>query len=694
MFAMVALIWGSLSFAQTYPCQATYRELDITRQEVSSQDEFYFCFGYHHGRDRAWLMDYFRRSAEGTNAEVLGHEHLKADLMMRLLDLKSHAEKIWAAYPENEKKKLEAYSRGVNEGFKTGKGAREFIDLGMSPEEWKPVHSLEILLLQSFDQTRRTFVTDWEQEKLKAQWKDRAAILMDNDNVPWENTILKTGEYKPMRTVKVSPPINPTSVPNLWSRFPAVFGEESGSNNWVISAKKSKTGKAILANDPHLDLKTPLFWYWIQLKSPGEEVIGASLPGVPLVASGTNGKVAWGLTNAYINTADAVFVKDIPTSEIETVRPLVWVKFWFLKLPFFFKSFERAKTGHPVLPLEIDHDERMFLRWTGFSLKPEDITPMFNLPSVSDVASMNERLKTVGLPSWNFVFADTKGEIGYRVIGNVYRSVGATPYGMQSLSYDELKRHDLFTPDERPHVLNPSRGYIYSANNRHWPVDSELNGGRGYVMSFRGNRIDELIQGPQDVKSSQAIQCDHQAVDAKYFVPKLRTHLKMPELENWDFMTTENQNAPSIYRRFMDLLMEKWNVNEYGLWRLLDTVNDKMMSEMHFFYQDVVKSMNQPWGDFHKLSFAHLSKNDDWKFSPEISLGGDKHTVDPGSSNWNEKRKVYEHYSGASMRMVIEMEKTPRIHLVLPGFNRDYTSKSDKNPWNDWKNCSYTTFTM
>lgn len=447
----------------------------------------------------------------------------------------------------------------------------------------------------------------------------------------------------------------------------------------------------MLANDPHLDLKTPLFWYWIHLKNESDEVIGASLPGVPLVASGTNGNVAWGLTNAYINTADAVFVKDLPPNEIETIRPLVWIKFWFLKLPFFFKSFERTKSGTPVLPLDVPSEEKMFLRWTGFSLNSSDITPMFSLPEVKTVAEMEEKLRSVGVPAWNFVFADTEGKIGYRVVGKILRSVGKTLFGMQKVSYQELTKSEEFSPEERPHVLNPSREYVYSANNRHFPEDAELNGGRGYAFSFRGNRIDELLQPKQDLESFKKIQCDRQVVDAKYFVPLYLTHLDIPELRNWDFISLETSRGTAIYRRFTDLLMEKWDVNEYGLWRLLKVKSEKQIKEMKDVYQAALKDVaGRSWGDLHKLAFAHLSKNADWKFAPEMGAAGDSHSVDPGTAKWNEERKVYEHNSGASMRMIIEMDKRPRIHLVMPGFNRLYTQSLENNPWGDWKDCKYT----
>ena len=76
-------------------------------------------------------------------------------------------------------------------------------------------------------------------------------------------------------------------------------------------------------------------------------------------------------------------------------------------------------------------------------------------------------------------------------------------------------------------------------------------------------------------------------------------------------------------------------------------------------------------------------------FSPQIPGVGDTHTVNPGSANWNENKKVYEQYSGASMRMIIEMEERPRIHLSLPGLNREYTNSTGKNAWKEWKTCQY-----
>src|SRR5690606_28814413 len=188
--------------------------------------------------------------------------------------------------------------------------------------------------------TRKTFFKDYQEELRLETWKERAEKLFDEDGLPWESTILKKGEYQVKEEiVKTSPSLkNYEPLPKLLYPIPSFFGVESGSNNWVVAKSNSKTGHALFANDPHLELKTPIFWYWIHLKTEKNNLIGASLPGAPIVVSGTNGKVSWGLTNAYINTADAYFLKDEEKVDFTKVRPVVWFKFGFLKLPFFFKS--------------------------------------------------------------------------------------------------------------------------------------------------------------------------------------------------------------------------------------------------------------------------------------------------------------------------------------------------------------------
>jgi penicillin amidase len=686
----VAHLWSQTEFS----CTTTYDELNIPHVTTQSTEEFYYCFGLHHGRDRAWEIDYFRRAAQGRNAEVLGFSQLKSDLMMRLLDLPSEVEKMWLKFPEDKKKILEFYARGVNKGFETGKKSKEFIDLNYAPEEWKPQDSILVIYLQSFDQTRKTFFRDYEEELYKEKWGDKTTRLFDEDKVPWLNTILKDGEYKKREEIVKTSSYRSNKV-KLWNDFPSTFGIESGSNNWAVSAKKSKSGVAILANDPHLDLKTPMFWYWISIKSPTMHVIGGSVPGVPIVASGTNGKVAWGLTNSYLNSADAVFVNDVKDDQVETIRPTVYIKWWIFKLPFFFKSFEKLKTGERILPLETKSKDKLVLKWSGFSMEPSEISSLFDIFSSQDVSEMDRHLSRVGVPSWNYVFADTKGDIGYRLVGRTYKHTEKIPLGIPTMSYEEFKKESFLDSSEHPQILKPKRDYVYTANNRHWPTDAHFYGGRGYSYSFRGFRIDELLKEKQDVESYKKIQCDRQIVDARFFIPKFQKHLAAPVFNNWDFSSSDSSIAPPVYRRLMDLLMEKWKVNEYALFNFLDELSNAEIEELKEIYEQALSEVNgRTWGQFHVVNFEHLSKNTDWKFSPEIPGIGDTHSVDPGTSKWNSDRNLYEQFSGASKRMIIELHKTPKIWLSLPGINRFYDSRKDDAPWRDWKDCQYREVTF
>ncbi len=689
LYILLALLISSVE-ASPYICKTKYDQMNIPHVETSSMEEFYYCFGLNHGQDRAWEMDFFRRVGEGRNAEVLGFSQLKSDLMMRLLDLHGVAEQLWNDFPAEKKKWIGIYAEGVNEGFKTGKNSKEFTDIGYEPEPWKPHHSLLVLLLQSFDQTRKTFSRDYEEERLKSKWGDKATALFDEDNMPWENTILKEGEYVKRKTSPKTTYNKPHDF-KLWSEFPTLFGRETGSNNWVVSKSKTKNGKAILANDPHLDLKTPMFWYWINIKSPEVTVMGASVPGVPVIASGTNGKVAWGLTNSYLNSADAFLIKNVKADEVKSFRPVVKIKFWFFKIPFFFKSFDKLKTGHRILPLEIESDDKLVLRWTGFKLKPEEIYPMFDLFKMNNVTEMNALITNIGIPSWNFVFADSKGDVGYRLVGKTYRHTEKIPLGIPTITMAELQNEEYLDPSERPHVLNPKRAYVYSANNRHWPSDALFYGGRGYSHSYRGQRIDEMLRGQHDVESFKNIQCDQKVLDASYFLPKFQKYLGLPEFNNWSMMAEDSSTLLPLYRRMFDLLIEKWEVNEYALFKLLDDLDETQKKELAEVYELAKAEVRgRTWGEFHRVKFPHMSKNDSWVFSPNLAGIGDTHSINPGTAEWNSELNIYEQNSGASMRMIIEMSKKPRVWLALPGINRHYDQKPANSPWEDWKKCHYT----
>ena len=83
-----------------------------------------------------------------------------------------------------------------------------------------------------------------------------------------------------------------------------------GSNVWAVMGSATSDGRALLAGDGHLQLSIPsLMWeYGMDTQLMGDPdpttVAGVTLIGTPGIATGTNGRVAWGGTNFVTDVTD------------------------------------------------------------------------------------------------------------------------------------------------------------------------------------------------------------------------------------------------------------------------------------------------------------------------------------------------------------------------------------------------------
>jgi penicillin amidase len=699
----------------------------LTHIRAPNERSAYACFGYTHARDRAWQLDFFRRTAQGRKAEILGREEIRTDFMMRLLGLYPHAQRIFSSLNSTHREWLEAYAQGVNQGLEIAiqEGVYEFQEWNYKPEAWQAVDTIALMLLQSFDQTRENFVTDYDEFNKFKKFGKEAPLLFLNDGLPWDTSILKPGEFPvatPAPSTRQEPPApraNSSDVAQLRS-FAEQFPELTppigvGSNNWVVSSERSKTGHAWLANDPHLELRHPSMWHLIHLQSPKLNVIGAAIPGIPLIVSGTNSNVSWGLTNSYLKAADLTL---IPEEEIEKQRtqdrPVIWFKMGKIKLPFFFKTFERTIHDRPILPLDAPKGKKLVLNWTTYDLQAKDLDGLFELMSANSLTEIDTALSRIGLPSWNFVFAEKSGKIGYRAVGRTPRFEQKAPYGIREQSLADFEKRltteTVLTPDEMPHVLNPPRGWVATANNRQWPAEAKYYLGRSHRQGWREYRIEELLANgdKHDFDSLRRIQCDVQATDAKFLLPLLLKNTpEKPELsaalttlKNWDFQAGLECKACAVYRRWISRIRSQTELNLPALYRSLQSSSDEkfralLSDSLLEALRDLKANPNgnfPNWGDVHRCSFAHLSTRPGEKifFNNEIKTSGDEETVSPGSSRW--EQGVFQQNSGASQRLIVELSDPPAVYSILPGKMRDEAERdlhAPDSPWSKWANCQY-----
>lgn len=742
-------------------CHLWEDEQQITHIHAGDEVSAVRCMGYLHGRDRLWQMDFFRSVVQGKKSELVGFSGLKSDFLFRLLGLTNKAEKIWQTMPPEGRTFLESYALGVNQGAKEAlrKGVYEYQTLGGKPELWRPQDTLSLMLLQSFDQTKQSFQVQLDQVQAKVSvgrwgeaWKKKVTSLFQELDLPWGTPILKVGEYpgpassptllpeKNALTAQEAAPPQHAGVatadvlepgdPFFHGLFGDVLGSVGmGSNNWVIAPSRSHSGHAWLANDPHLRLGYPPFWYWSHVTGGKWDTMGASFPGVPFIISGANQKVSWGLTNSFLPVSRLGYVSEDELTEAVTERPVIWFRFGPLKLPFFFKTLRRtAKSSLPILPLDAPKGKAAVLRWSGYDLTAQEMMNVFKVMGARSAADADQLFSQVKVPSWNFVFADDHGSIGYRAIGRVPRFIPSSrkktskthlgyDFGIASHTLAEMEEAEAFqqiwTKEEMPHLLNPKRGYVVTANNRQWARHASLVAGNAHLESFRAFRIEELIkQTPRhDLHSLQQIQCDTQEVDARFYLPPLirilrNGHLTSTELAwvdalaVWDWEADLNCHSCGLFRLFMLELVNRLGLDMAGLYRLIvQEKNPEFRAEIVKIFRlslgqlpplDQVERLR--WGAVHLESFAHWSGLAFPGLDPSpgvsIPVPGDDQTVNYSYSTWDGQHFVAT--DGPSHRLIVEMAQPPRIYAVLSGENKDQLPRQLRDPdseWSRWSQC-------
>jgi penicillin amidase len=311
--------------------------------------------------------------------------------------------------------------------------------------------------------------------------------------------------------------------------------KRGNSNNWVVAGRRTKSGRAMLANDPHLQIEFPSAWYEMHLVSAGLDVTGVTIPGVPFVAIGHNARIAWGMTNTGADVQDLYLERmDVGRKRVLAGGDWVAADVTAVEIPVRGRDvpekFEVWTTRHGPIFAEVglnwdtppawlspegrvDGEQRAYaLRWDLGG----DLAASFEaIDRASDWDSFLAAIRTFSVPSMNLVYADVDGNIGYAMSGKLpTRSSGDGTLPLNG-STGEGEWFGSINAEALPRVFNPASGYITSSNN-------EVERGFGALITrdwaapFRATRLHgRLSAGKElDLAAMVALQNDRHSVAA------------------------------------------------------------------------------------------------------------------------------------------------------------------------------------
>lgn len=542
--------------------------------------DLFFSQGYVHAQDRMWQLEFTRRIGNGSLCEILGPDAIEIDRLTRTLGMRRVAEADWAEMKGEDREALTAYAEGINSFLSANRGrlALEFRIFGVDPEPWSPLDSLVIVKLISWSlsenasiEVSRARIIGRAQESVAKQllppYSEGAPVIIPQElgSFKWLNKDLLTALKSTAGALGTA-------------------GPTQGSNNWIVSGKRTANGHPLLANDTHLDLFIPSIYYAIGLEGGGFHVAGYSLAGTPGVPIGHNEHIAWGITDLVADVED-MYVEKLD-SDSEPARYEFRGEWLPLKIDTEVVKVKGAEpitlrvasTNHgPIVNQFIDRfkDSRpLSIAWSG-EHNPGLIESILLLNRSADWNEFRRALSFWDGPNINFGYADVDGNIGYQAAGRIPIRGSNDPGIMPVPGWTgEYEWKGLIPFDGLPNSFNPSRGFIVSANQK--PVSADYPYPLGYEFAdpFRAARLNDLlsVNNHVSIEDSEKMQGDTFHIAAEQLVPYLLAikpaddveAKTLDEIKAWDLRCDPDQVGAAIYQVWYRFLVQETVADELG----------------------------------------------------------------------------------------------------------------------------------
>ncbi len=672
-----------------------------------SSDDLFIAQGFLTAQDRLFQLDLWRRIGTGQLAEVLGPDYVNRDRIARLVRYRGNWDEEWKSYSPDAKAIASAFTLGINAYISSLKGSRpaEFRIAGFDPGFWRPE-----------DVTARV-----------------AGLLMTGNMLAEVNRTLDVNQIGLAADDRLFPPdphipliipknlavsdITASIVKDYVSAIGAIhFPGEQGSNNWVVDGTMTKTGKPLLANDPHRGIELPSLRKTVHLVAPGWNVIGAGEPALPGVALGHNEEIAWGFTIVGIDQQDLYVEKVNPADSTEYLYRGDWKKFEVDQQSIEVKGSAPRNvllkyTLHGPVIYEDGEKHRAFaLKWVGTRAGGAGYLPALKLARARNWSEFRTAVSSYKIPSENLVYADRKGNIGWIAAGEAPVRNGWSGLFPVPGDSGEYEWSGFLPATDNPATYNPAQHFIATANHNILPPGYQHTLGYAWASPTRYNRIVEMLTSGQKfgIDDFEHMQQDTVSLPARDFLVILKdwrpaegtqsARIRQSLLE-WNCNVSMDSEAALIFEVWMNHLHSEVLPKGIASTRLSPEVllkeiktrsdRDSLLSRTLDATMAEIRDHLGPdqrewkWGNLHKVNFHHPLKRSDFDL-PSLSRPGDAYTVNATGGTG------YSQTQGASYREILDVGDWDRsVTTNTPGESGNPGDRHYGDLEKDWAGGTY-----
>lgn len=608
----------------------------IPHIEAECETDAYFALGYAMAQDRLFQMELMLRVARGELAELLGSRLVPIDKILRSFRLRAKAEEVFAhkdRMPPEVMAATAAFVAGINHRVESEPLPFEFAVAGIPARVYTPADCLTVAAILPI-----TFADGMREDPLVSMLKERHPDMDVDALTPGYGydvpvTVMESlaeaeaclKEQTPAEARSDGPPLCEglaTLLAHLQS-LSGLFGPVSGSNSWVLGPSRSKSGKPLLANDPHVGFMNPSVWYEAHIVYGDFDLYGHYLALIPFALLGHNRDKAWALTMFANDDVDLYVEKFDPEDPLKVMYKGEWADVETREETIKVRFGRDVKCRLRVTPhgavmtdlfgmLDWGEAGEVSLSWVWQHLDYTDAEAFYRMGHARGVDAFGEAARLITSPGVNVSYADRDGNIAWWAAGVIpVRPAHVNPKQLLdgASGKDEILGYVPF--EDNPHLENPEWGYIVTANNMSTvrPVgDVDLL--QGYWQPVdRAGRIEHLLdqQDAWSLEELKAVQFDDTPYAAPAIVERLVEVLRaasgslspteagaLEMLSDWDYRHNVESAGASVYHVMCDRLLEDALRDELGegLFQAYCTVADHWS-----FFKHLVQDEGSPFWD-------------------------------------------------------------------------------------------------